>query len=470
MAKYLSLAGLQTLWTKIKANYVTALGTSGNNLTWTKNGTANSITVPYATSSGTATKVGSSTVGSSSMPIYLNSGTPTAVSGFPEAYLSWGGKNFAGSYGCIDAAMIGDLGAIRTMFFKAAGIVIEYSTDSGATWTDYEATDAQKVNLFSTGSTSFVIGKATTATASANNMLRVTMRTSAGSLYTTLNKFAIYISTSGSSGCYCTIRCRTQSDYENNVDTWTTRADHVSISGWSGWNVINITGTTTYGNTKATQYGEWQFIFGCTGHSGNYPGMNISKIYGFGGQGWTCPSNMAKNGHLYSFDSSQNATFPANITAAKFIKSGGTSSQFLKADGSVDSNTYSTTSHTHSSITNFTAAASTSVTLENANSTVGYVSGLTKAAWNYQQTDGALYSQFYSANWKHQIFADYRTGHLSVRGKNNGTWQNWYSVFDMGNVTAGDNISITQATSGQITIAADEPEEIADTWITTNCV
>ena len=34
----------------------------------------------------------------------------------------------------------------------------------------------------------------------------------------------------------------------------------------------------------------------------------------------------------------------ANITATSFIKSGGTSSQFLKADGSVDSNTYATSS------------------------------------------------------------------------------------------------------------------------------
>lgn len=33
--------------------YVTALGTSGNYLTWTKNGTANNITVPYATNSDT---------------------------------------------------------------------------------------------------------------------------------------------------------------------------------------------------------------------------------------------------------------------------------------------------------------------------------------------------------------------------------------------------------------------------------
>lgn len=37
--------------------YVTALGTSGNYLTWTKNGTTNNITIPYATNSATAAKV-----------------------------------------------------------------------------------------------------------------------------------------------------------------------------------------------------------------------------------------------------------------------------------------------------------------------------------------------------------------------------------------------------------------------------
>lgn len=37
--------------------YVTALGTSGNYLTWTKNGTTNNITIPYATNSATADKL-----------------------------------------------------------------------------------------------------------------------------------------------------------------------------------------------------------------------------------------------------------------------------------------------------------------------------------------------------------------------------------------------------------------------------
>lgn len=61
---------------------------------------------------------------------------------------------------------------------------------------------------------------------------------------------------------------------------------------------------------------------------------------------------------------------------------------------------------------------------------VGYQNGLTKAAWNYQQADGATYVQFYSSSWIHEIFGDYRTGQISVRGKNNGTWQSWRRILD----------------------------------------
>jgi len=43
-------------------------------------------------------------------------------------------------------------------------------------------------------------------------------------------------------------------------------------------------------------------------------------------------------------------------------------------------------------------------------------------------TDGALYSQIYSSSWQHQIYGDYRTGIMYVRGKNSGTWQSWKRV------------------------------------------
>ena len=40
-------------------------------------------------------------------------------------------------------------------------------------------------------------------------------------------------------------------------------------------------------------------------------------------------------------------------------------------------------------------------------------------------TDGALYMQKYNSSWQAQIAQDYRTGSIFVRGKNNGTWQDW---------------------------------------------
>ena len=232
-----------------------------------------------------------------------------------EAFLSWGGQNFAGSYGPIDAAMIGDLGANRLAFMKPAGISVEYSRDSGTTWQDYGATDNQKLRLTSTG-TNFIIGKADSSNkATERYMLRISLHTSEGQVYTQLNKFALYISTSGSNGSYCTIRARTQDNYLNKVDKWVVFANKQSISGWSGWNIINTSTITTFGNSPASQYGEIQFIFGCTSGSTSYVGLQILRLMGFGGVGWTTPSNMAKTGHIYTYDSSQNVTFPAAITS-----------------------------------------------------------------------------------------------------------------------------------------------------------
>jgi hypothetical protein len=55
-------------------------------------------------------------------------------------------------------------------------------------------------------------------------------------------------------------------------------------------------------------------------------------------------------------------------------------------------------------------------------------------------TDGALYSQVYSSDWQHQIYGDYRTGIMYVRGKNNNTWQSWKRVA-LSNATTFSNVS-----------------------------
>lgn len=237
-----------------------------------------------------------------------------------EAFLSWGGQNFAGAYGPIDSAMIADLGANRLAFMPPAGISVEYSRDSGTTWQNYGATDGQKLALTSTG-VSFNIGKSDSSNkATEKYMLRLSLHTSEGKVYTQLNKFALYVSTNGSDGSYCTIRARTQNNYLNKVEKWDVFANKQSIAGWSGWNIINTSTITTYGDSPANQYGEIQFIFGCTAGSTTYAGLQIQRLMGFGGVGWTTPSNRAKYGTIYKYDYNQNAIFPKDI----YVQSGAT--------------------------------------------------------------------------------------------------------------------------------------------------
>ena len=321
------------------ASAVGTKASGGNATTWSKSDHVHNISLATGDANGqvkiAGTNVSVKGLGSAAYTAstaYATSGHTHSFSQITsrgEAFLDWGGKNFSGSYGPIDAAMVPELGANRLAFMPANAVTIEYSRDGGSTWTDYGPTDSQKINLFNGLGSSFTIGKATSGAgniATNKYQLRVNIYTSTGHVYTVLNKFVIYLSTSGTNNNWCTIRARKQSDYTAGNDKWTTFADKISVSGWSGYNVINTSGITTYGNTASTQYGHIQFIFGCdTGSTNNsYAGLNINKIFGFGGVGWTTTSTMAKTGHMYTYDSSQNVTFPKGVSAASFTE-GGTS-------------------------------------------------------------------------------------------------------------------------------------------------
>ena len=334
---YSAGTGLSLSGTTINhSNSVTA-GTAGTSSATSS--TDRTISIPYVTYDAQGHITGS--------------GTHThTLSSYPEAFLTWGGQNFSASYGPIDAAMIDVLGANRFAFLKQAGLTIEYSTNSGSTWTDYGATEAQKVGLFSSGQ-GFYLGKHTTAGSSTlNDQLRVTIATSVAGIYTVLNKIAIYMSTSGN-----TVQVKIEKALESTPTTYTTHLDWTGISGWSGWNILNISGLTTYGNTAGSQYGRIRFVFKQTAvNSGSYSAANISRIMGFGGVGWTVPSNMARDGHLYSYDSSQNATFPAKVTATGGFVGNVTGNVSGSAGSVAWSNVSGKPSNTGSSTTGITIA------------------------------------------------------------------------------------------------------------------
>ena len=96
-------------------------------------------------------------------------------------------------------------------------------------------------------------------------------------------------------------------------------------------------------------------------------------------------------------------------------------------------------------LSNFKVTTTANMGVTVATNAIGYIAGQTKADWNYQQTDGALYTQYYNASWQHQIFGDYRTGHLSVRGKSNGTWQSWHRVLDEAGGTLNGNLHVVNS-------------------------
>jgi len=52
----------------------------------------------------------------------------------------------------------------------------------------------------------------------------------------------------------------------------------------------------------------------------------------------------------------------------------------------------------------------------------------------FGQSDGGLYSSAYSSSWIHQIYGDFRTGQMAIRGKNANTWQAWRIVLDDKNI------------------------------------
>lgn len=93
-----------------------------------------------------------------------------------------------------------------------------------------------------------------------------------------------------------------------------------------------------------------------------------------------------------------------------------------------------TTATTASNLSGFTNTTTSATAIDSAtNNGHTYVNGTSGI---YGQSDGAAFVQAYSSSWVGQIYQDYRTGQIALRGKNNGTWQSWRKVLDSSNYTS----------------------------------
>lgn len=276
---------------------------TGNSATATKLQTARTISLGTG-ATGTATSFDGT--GNITIP----------VTDVKESYLSWGGKNLVGSVSPIGASLSSEHSANRIAYLNPAAIAVEYSNDAGSTWTDSGLGDSAKIN-FVTTSNGISVGSNSTVTT--NHRMRVTLTAQNGTtgyVYTRPRKMLINVSTAGH-GLTVTIEAKTGASGAN----WQTLGTY-ELNGWSGWNDIPISISTFGGG--ANQTGNYWYIrltFANTSVNSSYT-TTKSSIIGlrlFGDTCWTRTSNMGETGHLYSYDASQNATFPANVTATTFV-------------------------------------------------------------------------------------------------------------------------------------------------------
>ena len=304
-----------------------------------------------------------------------------------EANLQWGGRNIESGFSPIDAALNGHLRANRFALYNSDDIVLEYSTDGGNNWLEY----ANKDKLCGTYTTTTPLLNISRYTdrqdVTTKCQLRATFKSNS-SIYTELNKFMLYISTNGCKNCWVTL------SVVNRDDTITTLISKQPISGWAHWNILNLNKHILIGRQSACVKSVI-FTFGYDGtYSTTSDGLTIYSIFAYGAPYYYASSELQKSDTIYKLNPDRSVVFPAsvkstetvnfdvnikptqtgtvakksnwlcqyyaqsiawlmanhlsltggtmtgNLTVPKLIKSGGTAVQFLKADGSLDNNSY----------------------------------------------------------------------------------------------------------------------------------
>ena len=277
-------------------------------------------------------------------------------------------KNY--EYGTIDPSirtLVDCARANRFAFLPASQIIVEKTTDGGATWVSAGLSDATKVKIFQgnnkdnnlaipllNGAKSTQCGVRITITAMKYNVPSGTAETEkynywnsnyvlSAERYSNLREFWFWVNTNNDR-----IRVYVESASGANSTTWTNRFNKdFRMAGWAGSNWVRVDNTTFGGGSSQTgNHWNWRFTFWSAPVEGSETFASattqyICAINGYGDGVWNTPNNLMKNDHLYTWDASQNATFPAQITATQF---NGNATSATKAtqdgDGAVISSTY----------------------------------------------------------------------------------------------------------------------------------
>jgi hypothetical protein len=244
-----------------------------------------------------------------------------------------------------------------------AGITFEvgdWIISNGTAWGKVDNTDA----------VSSVFGRTGNVTA-INGDYNTSQVTESGNLYYTDARSRAALSFAAGSGTYNSgtgvITIPTNNNQITNGAGYITSAalsGYVQGSGTTNY-LPKFTGSTTIGNSNISDDGSGIIVTGGTSMTGGWNRNTILEatypvlVYNSNGSKWAgigydynaglriwvnaSSSDVTLGGNNVLFiDNSGAATFSSSVTANSFIKSGGTSTQFLKADGSVDSTSYGT--------------------------------------------------------------------------------------------------------------------------------
>ena len=233
-----------------------------------------------------------------------------------EGFISWGGQALNSEVTPIGMALSAEHSGNKAAFIDATAIQIEHSID-GSNYTTANISNSYKTALF-TSSASIPIGGDVAMTSSNYQKLKTRITLTALSettsyIYTDVKKILVNMSTAA--GVSMLIET-----LHGNSTTWSTYGTY-TVSGWSGWNDIPLM-IMLGGYPDQTDHA-WKvrFTFSLTSCSTTYP--TIKSVYGFrifGQNNWNVPSTLGRTGHLYEYDMSRNAMFPAKVYATELFE------------------------------------------------------------------------------------------------------------------------------------------------------
>ena len=246
-------------------------------------------------------------------------------------------------------ALVNTTRANHLAFLPADQIIIEKTTDGGEHWTDAGVSDVTKLGLFSEtrtnvylplieGKRNILCGLRITITAMKYNVPDGTPETEKYNYWnsTYVNRTERYCQLKDMyfwlNSVNDSIGVTVQRATGANPNSWSTifNDSNFYMTGRSGCNYINFSQDVFGGLTsQTTQYWNYRITLMTKGVNGTNTmatsstttQQSIAEIRGYGDTVWTVANNYMSMDHIYRFDANQNTTFPANVTATKFVGS-----------------------------------------------------------------------------------------------------------------------------------------------------